>query len=125
MAHEPYYPVLSPLRTGLRGRCPRCGRGPLFAGYLNLANRCSQCGLEYAFADAGDGAPWFVMLITGAASVATALFVELHWQPAYWIHGLIAFPLVVLLPLILLRPVKGILVSQQYRTGAMESPKAR
>ncbi|HKQ94837.1 MAG TPA: DUF983 domain-containing protein, partial [Aestuariivirgaceae bacterium] len=57
---------VSPLAAGIRGRCPRCGEGPLFAGFLDVAPRCSACGLSYDFADAGDGAPWFVMLVAGA-----------------------------------------------------------
>ena len=109
---------MSPLRAGIRGRCPRCGRGPLFSGFLDLAPACTICGLPFDFADAGDGAPWFVMLVTGAASVAAALIVETNWQPSYWVHAAVAFPLAVLLPLLLLRPVKGVLICQQYRTGA-------
>ena len=26
---EPYYPDLSPIKTGVAGKCPRCGRGRL------------------------------------------------------------------------------------------------
>ena len=33
---ENYYPDLSPVSTGLAGKCPRCGRGKLFDGYLNV-----------------------------------------------------------------------------------------
>ncbi len=117
---EAFHPDLSPLATGLRGSCPRCGRGRLFAGYLTVADRCEACGLDYGFAEAGDGAAWFVMLVAGGLAVAGALFVEIAWQPSYWIHALVAIPLAVLLPLALLRPVKGVLIAQQYRTKAEE-----
>ena len=43
---EPYYPDLSPIKTGLAGKCPRCGRGKLFAGYLTVAptlHRLAAC----------------------------------------------------------------------------------
>jgi uncharacterized protein (DUF983 family) len=65
---EPYYPDLSPLKSGLAGKCPRCGRGNLFSGYLSVAPSCANCGLSFDFADAGDGAAWFVMLVSGAAA---------------------------------------------------------
>ena len=117
---KPFHPDLSVVSTGLRGLCPRCGRGPLFAGYLTVAERCKACGLDYGFAEAGDGAAWFVMLISGSLAVAGALFVEIAWQPAYWIHALVAIPAAVLLPLALLRPAKGVLIAQQYRTKAEE-----
>jgi len=65
------------------------------------------------------------MLISGSLAVAAALFVEINWQPAYWVHAVVALPLAVLLPLLLLRPVKGMLVCQQFRTGAEEGRPGR
>jgi uncharacterized protein (DUF983 family) len=41
-----YYPPQSSLSTGLAGKCPRCGQGRLFAGYLKVADKCERCGLE-------------------------------------------------------------------------------
>ena len=117
---KPFHPDLSPLATGLRNLCPRCGRGRLFSGYLTVAERCEACGLDYGFAEAGDGAAWFVMLVAGSLAVGLALFVEVAWQPPYWVHALVAIPLAVLLPLALLRPAKGVLIAQQYRTKAEE-----
>lgn len=120
MSHTPYYSGISPLRAGLSGTCPRCGRGKLFAGYLTLASGCAACGLSFDFADAGDGAAWFVMLIAGFVAVGGAMFVEVNWQPSYWVHAAVAIPLAGFLPLVLLRPAKGILVCQQFATKARE-----
>ncbi len=116
----PYYPPQPALSTGLGGRCPRCGQGKLFDGYLTVAPRCNRCGLEFSFADAGDGAAWFVMLIAGTLAVAGVLFVELTWQPPYWVHAIVAIPLAVVLPLAMLRPVKGVMINRQYQTRAEE-----
>ena len=30
---------------GLRKRCPRCGKGPLFRRFIRLHTHCSSCGL--------------------------------------------------------------------------------
>ncbi len=120
MVKEPYYPELSPISAGLKGACPRCGRGRLFSGYLTVAKSCNSCDLDFEFADAGDGAAWFVMLIAGAVAVSVALWVEFTWRPAYWVHALVALPFAVGLPLALLRPIKGILLCQQYLTKAKE-----
>ena len=57
---ERRYAPISPLTTGLAGRCPRCGDGKLFSGFLTVAPRCDVCGLDYAFADSGDGPAVFV-----------------------------------------------------------------
>jgi uncharacterized protein (DUF983 family) len=115
-----YYPDLSPLKTGLAGKCPRCGRGRLFDGYLTVAKSCASCGLSYDFADGGDGAAWFVMLIVGFLGVGSILGIEAAYRPAFWVHVLIAIPLLIVLPLVLLRPAKGILLCQQWKTGARE-----
>jgi uncharacterized protein (DUF983 family) len=120
MMTENYYPDLSPVSTGIAGKCPRCGRGKLFDGYLTVARSCKSCGLSFAFADGGDGASWFVMLFVCVVGVGSILGVEVAWSPPYWVHALIAIPVLVLLPLALLRPVKGMLINQQWKTGAQE-----
>ncbi|MFT3672806.1 DUF983 domain-containing protein [Aestuariivirga sp.] len=117
---ENYYPDLSPVTTGLAGKCPRCGRGRLFSGYLTVAKSCSSCGLDFSFADAGDGAAWFVMLFACVVGVGSILGIEVAYSPAWWVHVLIAIPTLVIMPIILLRPVKGILLAQQWKTNAQE-----
>mgnify|MGYP001410892262 CR=1 FL=1 len=115
-----YYPDISPLKTGLAGKCPRCGRGNLFAGYLTVARKCSSCGLSFEFADGGDGAAWFVMLFVCVVGVGSILGIEVAYAPPYWVHALIAIPVLIILPLVLLRPVKGMLLNQQWKTNAHE-----
>ena len=112
--------LASTLAAGLAGRCPACGRGKLFSGYLTLAPRCNSCGLDYSFAEAGDGPAVFVILITGFIVVGAALFVEMAYAPPYWLHALIWGPLAILLPLLLLRSFKGVLIALQYKHKAEE-----
>ena len=118
MDNQPFYGDISPVSAGLKGRCPRCGRGKLFDGYLKVAERCNSCKLDFSFSDSGDGAAWFVMLITGFVAVGAALWVEVSWQPSYWVHAVVALPAAVILPIVLLRPIKGMLLCQQYKTKA-------
>ena len=115
---ENYYPDLSPLNTGLAGTCPRCGKGKLFTGYLTVAKSCSSCGLSFSFADAGDGAAWFVMLFACVFGVGSILGVEVAYSPPYWVHALIAIPTLIIIPMLLLRPIKGMFLAQQWKTGA-------
>jgi uncharacterized protein (DUF983 family) len=113
-------PTVSPYAAGLRGRCPRCGEGNLFAGYLTLAPRCASCDLDYAFADSGDGPAVFVILIAGFVVVGAALVTEAMWRPPYWLHAALWVPLLLFLTLGLLRPLKGLLVALQYHHKAEE-----
>jgi len=113
-----FYAPLPPSQTGMRGRCPRCGEGRLFSGFLDVAPRCQACGLDFSFADAGDGPAVFIMMIVGFIVVGLALFVEFTFSPPYWVHAVLWIPLVIGLSLGLLRPLKGFLIAQQYRHRA-------
>lgn len=114
------YSSRSALSTGLAGRCPRCGQGRLFDGFLATAPRCDTCGLDYSFIDSGDGPAVFVIFIVGIAVVAAAFFVEFTWRPAYWVHIVLWGPAILLLSLGLLRPLKGLMIAVQYQRKAAE-----
>jgi uncharacterized protein (DUF983 family) len=113
-----------PIARGLSGRCPRCGGGRLFNGFLTLASRCERCGLDYSFADSGDGPAVFVILISGFIVVGAALIVEVMYQPPYWVHALLWGPLILATTLLPLRPMKGLLIALQYYHKAAEGPAA-
>jgi uncharacterized protein (DUF983 family) len=111
---QSFAPV-SPFYAGLMGRCPRCGEGRLFAGYLSVKPSCDHCGLDFTFANSGDGPAVFVMLIAGFIICGAALLVEVAYRPPIWLHALIWLPLGLGLPLLLLRPFKATLVALQYK----------
>jgi uncharacterized protein (DUF983 family) len=119
MANSPLTGDL-PIGRGLRGRCPRCGEGHLFKGFLDLRPRCEHCGLDYGFADAGDGPAVFVILIGGFIVVFAALITEIMYQPPYWVHAALWLPLVLILTLGPLRPIKGLMIALQYHHKAQE-----
>lgn len=112
------YPEPSPYVAGLRGRCPRCGRGKMFTGLLTLVPRCEVCGLNFSFADAGDGPAVFVTLIGGFLVLGAALWTELVFEPPFWVQLVIFLPLTAIVCIGLLRPTKGLLVALQYHNKA-------
>ena len=111
---------VSPYVAGLSGRCPRCGQGKLFDGFLAVRERCNACGLDYSFADSADGPAFFVMSISGFLVVFAALMVEVVYQPPFWVHAALWLPLILITTLIPLRPVKGILIALQFHHKAEE-----
>jgi uncharacterized protein (DUF983 family) len=111
------------LGWGLRGRCPRCGRGDLFQGYLTVAETCSACGLGFGGHDAGDGPAVFVIFILGFGVVGLAAIVEYLYSPPLWVHIVLWCPLIVGGGLLLLRPFKGLTIAVQYRTRAVDEPE--
>jgi len=110
-----------PIISGMRGRCPRCETGALFDGYLNLAKKCNHCDLDNDYIDSADGPAVLVILVAGFIVVAMALYVEVYFQPPYWVHAVLWLPLGILIPLGMLRPLKGAFVGLQYRNNAMEA----
>jgi uncharacterized protein (DUF983 family) len=104
--------------AAMRGRCPRCGEGKLFDGFLALKPQCQACKLDYAFADAGDGPAVFVILFAGFLVVGLILWTEVNYEPPIWLHLVIFLPLTLVVTLGMLRPLKGLLIGLQYRNKA-------
>jgi uncharacterized protein (DUF983 family) len=113
-----------PIMRGLAGRCPRCGKGRLFAGFLTLRPRCEVCGLDFSFADSADGPAFFVMFFSGFVVAGSALAVEALYSPPFWVHAVLWIPLILITTLVPLRPVKGLLIALQYHHKAAEGQLA-
>jgi uncharacterized protein (DUF983 family) len=94
-----------PIGRGLRGRCPRCGEGRLFQGFLSLRPTCEHCGLDYSFADSGDG---------------SGCVCDLDCGLQYWLHAALWLPLILFVTLAPLRLIKGLLIALQYHHKAAE-----
>jgi uncharacterized protein (DUF983 family) len=110
----------SPFATGLACRCPRCGEGPLFYGFLKPVSRCESCGEDLSFAAATEGPAVFIILIVGFVIVGAAATVEALFHPAPFVHLLLWLPSTVILSLVLLRPLKATMVALQYHNRAGE-----
>jgi len=110
----------SPLIAGLTCRCPNCGKGRLFDGFLSLRPRCEACGLDYGFFDSGDGPAVFIILAAGFVVVFAALVVEVLYQPPFYVHAALWLPLILITTLLPLRPVKALMIALQFRHKAAE-----
>jgi uncharacterized protein (DUF983 family) len=112
---------INPIRAGLLCRCPKCGKGRLFSGFLKVVDRCAVCGFDFTHLNTGDGAAIFVMQIAGGLVVFTALFVEIVYAPPMWVHLVIFLPLVLGLSLGLMRPGKGVMIALQMHNRAAQA----
>lgn len=112
------FPPLSPYATGLACKCPRCGQGKLYDGFIAVRSKCEACGLNLAFADAGDGPAVFVMMIAGGIVLGITLWIGATYDPPTWLLLMIMLPITLGVCLGLLRPLKSLLVSLQYRNKA-------
>jgi uncharacterized protein (DUF983 family) len=107
-------------RAALGCRCPRCGRGKLFAGVLTVRDRCPVCGLDLRAHDSGDGPATLVIFPLGAIIVGLAFWVEFSFAPPLWLHAVLWPVLTVVLAIALMRPMKAGMVALQYKHRASE-----
>jgi len=112
---------VSPIAAGLRCRCPSCGEGRVFSGFLTFKSRCEACDADLSIADAGDGPAFFVMFAALIVIVPTAMFTELAFSPPGWVHFLIWPPITLAFCLALLRPFKATLFALQWKNRAGEA----
>jgi len=110
----------SPFLAGLTCRCPRCGKGKLFQGYLKVEPVCRVCGLDLKFADSGDGPAIFVIFLVSPIIIILALVVGAVFNPPPYMHLILWIPTTIVLCLALLPPFKATLVALQYRHDAHE-----
>jgi uncharacterized protein (DUF983 family) len=87
---------------------------------LRLAPSCAACGLDFGFADSGDGPAVFVIFVAAPVVILLAMIFEALAHPAPYVHLIVWVPVTVLLCLALLRPFKAATIALQYRHDARE-----
>lgn len=118
------FPAVSVVRAALGCRCPRCGRGRLFTGLLNVRGECEVCGLDLSGQDAGDGPAVFVIFFLGLIVVGLAALVEIKFSPPIWLHLLLWTPFIIVGAIAMLRPLKAGLIAMQYRHRLLVAPRS-
>jgi uncharacterized protein (DUF983 family) len=107
-------------QAALACRCPRCGKGPLYQGLLDIRPTCTECGLDLRAVDTGDGPATLVILLLGAIVVGLAFWVEFRFAPPLWLHAVIWPPVTFALALPMMRVLKAALAALQFRHRASE-----
>src|SRR5579871_712514 len=107
---KPPWPVPS-LATcmlrGFAGRCPACGVGRVFDGFLRVVPECEHCHAPLGLARADDAPPYFTILIVGHIVIPAMLVWQRAADPPSWELASVFLPLTAALCLALLRPIKG------------------
>lgn len=111
----------NPLLAGLAGRCPNCGEGHLFEGFLKVAPSCEACGYDFSKADSGDGPAVFVIMIAGFAVAFAAVITEFTIHPPIWVHLILWLPATLVISVGLMRPLKGAMLAAQFMNRASEA----
>lgn len=110
----PERPTGQAFYRGWRGKCPDCGKGPLFSKYLKVRNQCDQCGLKLHNHRADDAPPYFTIFITAHVMVPALVMLERAAQPPLWLQITLGLTLTATLGLLLLPRVKGATIGLQW-----------
>ncbi len=111
---RPARPVWDAMLNGFRCKCPNCGKGKLFSGFLTVVPACSQCGEAMHHHRADDLPAYLVVVIVGHIVVGAFMGVEATSTLSTWQHLAIWVPLTIILSLALLRPIKGAVIGLQW-----------
>lgn len=107
-------PTGQAMLRGMRGRCPACGEGRLFRGYLRVADHCPACGEELHHQRADDGPAYLTILLVSHLGAPLLLACYIAWRPTA-MTMIFSFGLgAVVLSLLLLPRIKGAMVGLQW-----------
>ena len=109
------------IRCGWKGLCPRCGEGRMFRKWLKLADKCNVCGLDFRFASPDDGPAFFSLCIIAFPLIFFVVWLQVKYDPPFWVHLLTSFPLLGIGCILPLQPLKGWLVASQYVNNAQQA----
>jgi len=109
------------LWRGLKMRCPKCDRAPLFKAYLKPVDHCSACNENWEKVRADDGPAWATMLIVLHLLAPLFHFIGFKSQLPGWASTLILCLLGTGLCLAILPRMKGLFIGIIWMTGAPTS----
>ncbi|MEO1746887.1 MAG: DUF983 domain-containing protein, partial [Pseudomonadota bacterium] len=111
---EPKRPLWRATWRGWRGRCPSCGEGQIYDGFVKTVDDCSVCGEHIAHHRADDLPPYLNIFITGHVIVGFLILGMnwFDWSPG--VHMAIWMPITLVMVFTLMRPIKGAVIGLQW-----------
>lgn len=107
-------PARPAMLRGFLRRCPACGKGAMFHGYLNVRDACLACGEELSHHRADDGPAYLTILIVGHLMAPLIMWAFVVWRPAPLVLSAVFATGCVALSLFLLPRLKGMIVAIQW-----------
>ena len=99
---------------GWRRRCPNCGEGAMFRGYLKVRDDCATCGEPLHHHRADDGPPYLTLLIVGHIVGPAMLWYFVAFEPDPFSFMAIFMGASVVMSLWFLPRLKGVIVGVQW-----------
>lgn len=105
------------VKRGLKRRCPHCGQGRAFKGYLSVVDRCANCDTELGHIRADDFPPYLTIFLVGHIVVPMMVFAEQSWSWSMELHMALWLPLTAILMALFLPMMKGVAIGLMWRLG--------
>lgn len=99
---------------GWRRRCPNCGTGPMFSGYLKVRDECPVCQEQLHHHRADDGPAYLTILIVGHILAPSIFWAFVKFRPDPMVLATVFAIGSVTLALFLLPRIKGMIVGIQW-----------
>jgi uncharacterized protein (DUF983 family) len=109
--------ILTGISRGLACRCPSCGKGRLFSGFLKVRARCEDCGADNRIYPSDDFPPYLTIAVLGHILVPAFMWVDHAYEPAMWFQFAFWVPLTVIMAVALLPHMKGATVGLCWATN--------
>lgn len=107
---EPSRSNAQAMRRGLLCRCPKCGEGKLFDGYLTVVPKCATCNEPLGLYRAADGPAFITMTLVGLLLIPVLGFGFLAFRSDPLTLAIVVTGCIGGLTLVLLRLIKGAFV---------------
>ena len=104
----------SAVKRGFLGKCPNCGEGRLFSGYVSVRDECDICHEELHHHRADDFPAYLVIFIIGHTLVPGFLAAYFWLDMGPWAQLALWVPFTVAATLLLLPRVKGAVIGLQW-----------
>ena len=109
------------LRRGIRRKCPACGQGALFQGYLAVLPCCPACNNNNEQYPSDDFAPYITMFLILHLMVPIVFVADRTWDISVAFEMALALPPFLVATLLLLPFVKGAVIGFAWALGVTRS----
>ncbi len=112
------------LRRGISRKCPACGQGALFRGYLSVIPVCPACANDNEQYPSDDFAPYVTIFLVLHLMVPILFAADRTWDMSVGLEMTLALPLFLMATLLVLPFAKGGVIGFAWARGVTRNPAA-
>ena len=114
------------LSRALRLRCPRCGHGRLYDGWLSMRERCAACGLVYEREQGYFvGAMYVNYALTAGLGLGGVILLDQLVGLSLTQQLLLAVPVMLLAPILFFRHARSFWLGLEYFVSSLDQRSMR